>query len=863
MRDDSTVSNRVTKEQLDLLFSQAKSAITGNLAGTGVVIAVLLAHEPIPIIFGWAALVWLSLIVRFWIASRYEKLQRTSSDVFFYGKTYSAFTLTSAALWGIVGTLPHPYDPAYEQIGVSIALAGVAASGAGTLTSIPRLPSFFILLIMVPLSVRFFVIGGYGYNIMGLMVVIYCHVLIQLARRNHEFILDTLRLRAENTKILHSLRESEGMFRSLTESSESAICIFQEEHIVYANPGAVRIIGYGVDELSSKKFWEFAHPEYQELVKARAIARQRGEYVPDHYEIEIVTKHGDCKWLRFSASRIEKDGRPAIVGTGIDITDYKNAELELKNSETQYRELVDNVNAIILRMNLDGTVSYFNEYAEDFFGFKAEEILGKHVVGTIVPQTESMTGRDLSLMIKDILIHPKAYEDNENENITKDGRRVVVRWANSVILNCEGEASGVLSIGTDITSQKKAEALLIKAKEEAELATRAKSDFLANMSHEIRTPMNAIIGFSHLGLEENSPEKLREYLARVHSSSTNLLGIINDILDFSKIEAGKLELENAPFQLKQLVHDIRDLMEASAEAKGLKLEVSLPGDLPENLLGDSLRLRQVMTNLISNAIKFTDRGMIQCVIKLESRQGDQVILHFSVKDSGIGMSQEALDKLFQPFMQADTSTTRKYGGTGLGLVICRQLVKMMGGEIDVTSHPGEGSTFSFTVKLRENQALQDKDDNSLQTEAGLQAITSLAGMRVLLVEDNKVNQMLAQAILKRVGVEVTIANHGREAVEMLAGHHNFDVVLMDIQMPEMDGHEATRVIRGELGLMQLPIVAMTAHALSEERQQCLEAGMNNVVTKPIDVKALYEVLSQYLNTSMAPKGQGDSVDSRP
>ncbi len=382
---------------------------------------------------------------------------------------------------------------------------------------------------------------------------------------------------------------------------------------------------------------------------------------------------------------------------------------------------------------------------------------------------------------------------------------------------------------------------LQEAEGRALAAGQAKSVFLANMSHEIRTPMNAIIGFSQLGLEQTSPEKLREYLGRVNRPAKNLLGIINDILDFSKLEAGRLELKNTPFGLRQLLADVRGVAELPAEERGLSLDFVVPECLPDHFLGDGLRLRQILTNLVSNSIKFSSAGSVDVVVELAHRERDRLMLRFSVTDQGLGMTRAQQEQLFVPFSQADSSTTRKYGGTGLGLSITKELVRMMDGDLTVESELGRGSVFSVEVPLRETAPAPEDSHGDAEASVG----AGLTGMRVLLVEDNEINQILAQALLQKVGVEVTTVGNGREATELLVRGSDFDAVLMDIQMPEMDGHEATVAIRTRLGLTELPIIAMTAHVLSEEAQRCQDSGMNAIVTKPIDVAALYSTLSRF------------------
>jgi len=522
---------------------------------------------------------------------------------------------------------------------------------------------------------------------------------------------------------------------------------------------------------------------------------------------------------------------------------------------------------------------------------------------------------------------------------------------------------------------------LVAARRKAEEATEMKSMFLANMSHEIRTPMNAIIGLSHLALKTPLSAKQRDYVSKVHNAGTSLLGVINDILDFSKIEAGRLDLESTDFRLDDVIGSVTTLTAQKAHDKGLEFLAHVAPAIPEHLLGDPLRLGQILTNLVNNAVKFTERGEIRLNIELIERTGEKVQLQCSVRDTGIGMTPEQSAKLFQPFTQADMSTTRTHGGTGLGLTICRRLVDLMGGTIWLESEPGAGTTFHFTVWLAVGSATGARrivpeklarlrvlvvDDNAAAREIlqeplsavagrvdavgsgkeaiaavqehdaadpydivfmdwrmpgmdGLQAsrhiksdetlrhrpaivlvtafgreevreeaerlqldgflvkpvtksmivdtlvnvfadggedlrgaddgeqASRLRGARILVTEDNEINQQIAVELLEGAGATVTIANNGREAVEMLSGPGPppFDVVLMDLQMPEMDGYQATAKLRSEPRLAALPIVAMTAHATAEERQRCLAAGMNDHVAKPIDPAALFEAVGRF------------------
>lgn len=407
-----------------------------------------------------------------------------------------------------------------------------------------------------------------------------------------------------------------------------------------------------------------------------------------------------------------------------------------------------------------------------------------------------------------------------------------------------GDSKQVRAYGTDIS----ADVELRRAKEAAEESARAKGIFLATMSHELRTPMNGVLGCTELLRDTSLSDPQRQLLEAMHRSAESLLVLVNDILDFSKIEAGKMSLEVADVELHSLIADVITLTSEAAKKKGLILRVQLAPDIPAELRGDPVRLRQILFNLVGNAIKFTHQGEIHISVKTAPRRqepSDAVVLQWTVQDSGIGITEDEQARLFGVYAQANVSTARRYGGTGLGLMICRQLVELMGGAITVESTPGKGSAFSYTTRLL--PAIQRTTDAHTVNPPIASLADRTTPLRILVVDDNEINQVVACKFLQKLGCQVEVARNGREAVDSIA-HATYDAVLMDCEMPEMNGYEATQEIRRQehTTTRHLPIIALTGHASSEDEQKCRRAGMDDVITKPMTLPTLREKLERLL-----------------
>ncbi len=550
-------------------------------------------------------------------------------------------------------------------------------------------------------------------------------------------------------------------------------------------------------------------------------------------------------------SRIVASIHSLRLAAQLKISERENAEAALRESSELITLLLESAPEAIYGVDLAGDCTFCNAGCLRLTGYdSASELLGKNMHTLIhyaKPDGTPYPVEECSIYAG-FTEEQSAHGDDE-VLWRKDGTGFPVEFW-SRLLHRNGHVIGMVVTFVDVTVRKQAEEAMRNAKEAAEAGSRAKSEFLANMSHEIRTPLNGVIGMTELALGTDLTAEQRDYLNTVKLSSDALLSVINDILDFSKIEAGKSDLEVSDFDFRACLGAILKTFALRASEKALELSYEVEGDVPEMMQGDAHKLRQILVNLLGNAIKFTHAGQVVLRVNVDKVEDEKYMLHFTVSDTGVGLAADVQKLIFDPFTQADNSTTRNYGGTGLGLAISARLVRMMGGEIWVESEPGRGAQFHFTAQLAATPSVADSGNAKATEPASAPAVGLTPSLRVLLAEDNAVNRKVVTRLLEKRGHHVLVTTNGKEALAALQ-RDRFDLVLMDVQMPIMDGFEATRRIRlSERGTaFHQRIIALTAHAMSGDRARCLEAGMDGYLTKPLGAPALEQVLEGSLKRS--------------
>jgi PAS domain S-box-containing protein len=640
-----------------------------------------------------------------------------------------------------------------------------------------------------------------------------------------------------------NLEETSNILESMLDQLQDAVAFQKADFtIMRYNKAGYELLNMPVDDVVGKKCYELIgrHSVCPNCQSKKAMETKKIE-TAEKYVPELN------RYIRATSNPIlDENGEILFIVEQLqDITESKQTEEELKQREKLLNRIFDILPIGLWLADNNGKLQRGNPAGKRIWG--AEPLVSPEEYEVFkawrLPSGEEILPEDWALAhtikegitIEDELLEIEAFDNK---------RRIILNYT-SPVLSDDGEMLGAIIVNNDITELKKTEMELIKAKEAAEAANAAKSEFLANMSHEIRTPMNAIIGFTDLLMETEMSDVQRHYTQIVQKSGETLLNLIEDVLDISKIDAGKLELERLDFDLLNLLKDFIDTMSLRAQLKGLELSYCLKENVPLLLHGDPGRLTQILTNLTGNAIKFTSEGKVIIHVSVESQKCDNVMLRFSVSDTGIGIPEDKIDMIFEKFTQADASNSRRFGGTGLGLAISKQLVEMMDGNIGVISKVGEGSKFWFTVWLEK----QSKAKGVEKFEKEILNQTNNKVLKILLVEDDMLNQEVVQTMLINLEFDVDTVDNGVEAIKALETQ-SYDLVLMDIQMPEMDGLAATKIIRSPESKVinkDIPIIALTAYAMQGDRDKFFEAGMNDYISKPISLKAVEELLDKWNN----------------
>lgn len=633
------------------------------------------------------------------------------------------------------------------------------------------------------------------------------------------------------------LETSEKKFRILSENAP--VGIFQTDavgKVNYVNKEWCEITGLSQEEAMGENWTHAVHQADQaDFLKTwiQAFTEKR-EF---NWKFRLIHKNQKIKWIIGRVLQLPgmSDEEIGYIGTFSDITELVEVHQQLAKREELYRLLSTNTNDLISLFKADAKATriFVSPSVHDILGYEEEELLGRspleiihpNDVGEVLAKTNAFTLNGKSVTL-------------EYRVRTKAGTYIWLESNTQPYFDSNGNMLGFQSSARDITRRKAYESSLKIAKEKADEAALAKSQFLSLMSHEIRTPMIAVIGLSDMLIKQNPRQDQQEYLDLLKYSGENLLKIINDVLDFSKIEAGKVQLEYAEFNLPVLIGMTKGVLEHKAEEKDTRLELIYDTSLPQFVKGDSIRLGQVITNLLGNAIKFTDKGLIRIVVTNDGEENKKRKIRFEISDTGIGIESDKLEAIFERFTQASHDTSRKYGGTGLGLSIANDLVKLMGSKIEVASQPGVGSSFSFSILMEEvNKVIAP----SILHEPGVLPI------HVLLVDDNDINRLIASNFLNRCGIFVDQAKNGSEALERIQSR-KYKLILMDLQMPEMDGYEATRRIRelSDKYFKKIPILALTASIPADMHTRAREAGFNDMINKPFVPEQLYSKIKEYV-----------------
>ena len=655
-----------------------------------------------------------------------------------------------------------------------------------------------------------------------------------------------LRKRAEQ-----SSRENALKYSDLIENlSVVTYTVDLEGVFQYVSSKCKELTGYLPEAIIGNKIHFLIHPDWQEQVEAFYQDQLMNDIYETVLAFPIITKDGTHKWIEQSVVLLKTDGVPSgFQSITKDVTERKETEEKLQKAENKIKAekeeyqfrlqaILDNTPMAMYIKDLEGKFLMVNKGFKKTFKVSDEQIIGKysHDIDKLSSMAEKFKNSD-----NKVIQSLQPFEE-ENYILTSEGEKhmLVTKFP---LLDKNNQLFAICGVDKDITDIVRNRQQLINARFRAERAEKLQEEFLANMSHEIRTPMNGIIGMANLLKESELNNDQEEFVQLIIQSSDTLLVLINDILDLSKIKAGRMSIEQIDFSLHDLMNTVIAPMQIKAASKSIQIKTKIDGQIPSFIKGDQHKLAQILNNLVSNAIKFTQKGEILIEVSLKEQNNDTASLHFMVKDTGIGIAAEHIDYIFESFVQAGNDMIRRFGGTGLGLAITKRMIEIQGGNIEVQSEVGVGTQFDFSLTFLHTQEkinLQKKESYKFGNNH------SLIGKKILVVEDNVINQKVISLLLEKIGIEVVIANNGKEAVDLLEHGQQYHLIIMDLQMPVMNGFQATTYIRKKLNL-NIPIIAMTASALRNEKLKCFELGMNEYITKPFVPAELFKQLHRFLD----------------
>ncbi len=833
-------SEHFIKNQLvtSLLANLYVSILVNQLLGV-LILIIIKDHRPAFDLMLWYAILTASTFARIYLSIKFKSLKR--SKKIFIPKVYRIQLLISGSIWGFSTWMLYPAHYLAGEIILALMIMGLVATAAVALCLVWQDLLIYNAAILLPFIAKYI----YEFNYLNVIIVF----IVLIFNANIIFHLRKIHLRLKNFSLLENklesltatqLEEKHELLSFFENSSLHLLLLNTDGRILRANHTALIKVGLPIDVEVSQYFiwdspWWRQNKESQYKIKSSLESALMGKIVS--FEVEISAPLQHIGFHKIIITPIFKNNTiEFFILEGMDVSSLKSLQQKLLQTKHDYNLINQNVGEFVWEIDLNGYYQFASENSYSVKKKQPDELIGKKPVDFMIDLDADKFNYLLNIAFKS----KTAFELDVRSRIL-DESFIWEKITAAPLFDENNEIIGYRGISTDITEQKNQHSLLIQSKELAEAGARAKSQFLATMSHEIRTPMNGVIGMAELLLESGLSKQQKQYANTIVSCGNSLLQILNNILDLSKIEAGKLQLEYVPFNLANEVIEVGQLIQASFIDKNINLKIDVHPDIPLMVLGDASRLRQILSNLLSNAFKFTSEGNILFALNLISQAENIATIEFKFKDSGIGISAENLTKIFDSFTQADTSTSRKFGGTGLGLSVTKELVDNMGGAISVTSKLNRGTT--FTVILSFTLFTAETSSNSSQP---LAVDVDFIPRNILLVEDNPVNKQVTLSMLEKIGHVVNIAGNGQEALS-LCEIQTFDLILMDCQMPIIDGYEATLSIRATEGFNQnIPIIAMTANAMSGDREKCLAIGMTDYLAKPVNTQALRLCLEKYI-----------------